>query len=89
MITKESCIKLFNSALNNTSISLKDDLLPLISDYLFEIKCDRAGELISFIISSPILATETLPTLIDYYTRKFNICSIYLNENSFKPFLYY
>ena len=89
MITKESCIKLFNAALNNTSISLEDDLIPLLSDYLFEVKCDKASELLSFIINNPTLILETIPTLIDYYTRKFNVCSIYLNKNNFKPFLYY
>lgn len=89
MITREKCIKIFNAVANNNSVSFQNDLLPLISDYLTEIKVDKASELISFIINNPSLITFTIPTLEEYYTRKFNIYSIYLSKNNSKPFMYY
>lgn len=90
MITREKCVKIFNASINNNPISFQNDLLPLVSDYLIkEIKCEKENDLITFIINNPSLITLTIPTLIDHYTKKFNICSIYLNKNNFEPFLYY
>ena len=75
-MTKEDCIRIFNASIRGTPVDFNKDIIPLISDYLTEIKCEKTNEIISLIVQNPQLATKTIPTIIDYYCRKYCILSI-------------
>lgn len=91
MVTSSECIEIFNAMIRGTPISFTDKILPLISDYLTEINCEKSDKIVSLIVANPQLAQQTLSTLVDYYTRKYCILSISslngLNIN--KTILYY
>ena len=79
------CVKIFNAMLVNKSIPI-EDLFNLISDYLTENNIDNSGEIMKLIIQNPQLIEETIPTILDYCVRKYDICSIIFNN---KTILYY
>ncbi len=75
-MTKENCIKIFNASIRGTPVDFNKDIIPLISDYLTEIKCEKINEIISLIVQNPQLASQAIPKIIDYYCRKYCILSI-------------
>ena len=85
MVTKNDCIFIFNSMIRGTPIDFKN-LINLISDYLTEIKYEKSEKLITLISMNPNLAEKTLPTLEEYYVRKFDIFKLIYNN---KIILYY
>lgn len=91
MITKEECIDVFNAMIRGTPISFKDKLLPMISEYLTEIKYENSDKLINLITQNPQLAQQTMPKLIDYYCNKFIILSVQqqVNNLGYQTILYY
>ena len=48
-MSKDDCIMIFNSMIEGKTISWDKFILPLISDYLTEINCEKSTELISLI----------------------------------------
>jgi hypothetical protein len=73
---KNKCVSLFNLFNEGKSVSFNDDLIPLISDYLTDINYKNSKEIISLIIQNPQLAVQCIPTILEYYTRKYTIFSI-------------
>lgn len=92
MATKTECINIFNAMIRGTPISFQEKLLPLISDYLTEINCEKSDRMINLIVQNPQLVQQAFPTIVEYYCRKYCILSIKetTNEfNFFKTILYY
>lgn len=66
--------------IRGTPVSFSEKLVPLISDYLTDINYKNSDKIISLIINNPNLAEYTLPKIIDYYERKYVICSLIFNN---------
>lgn len=89
-MTKQECIGVFNATIRGTPVSFQEKLLPMVSDYLTEIKCEKSDKIISLIVSNPTIIQQTIPTLVDYYCRKYNIYSVKQpNGYNLKTILYY
>ena len=90
---KSECIEVFNSIINGAPISFQEKILPMVSEYLTEIKYENFDKVINLMVQNPQLVYNTLPELIEYYCRKYNIFSINqkVNNNLFnlKTILYY
>lgn len=57
----------------NIPVSYDKEIIPLVSDYLTEIKYENSSKIINLILQQPDLLQLALPKIIDYYCRKFNI----------------
>ena len=90
---KSEYIEVFNSIINGTPVSFQDKLLPMVSEYLTEIKYENSDKVINLIVQNPQMIQQTLPELVEYYCRKYNIFSIKQKfDNSLfnlKTILYY
>lgn len=91
---KNECINIFNNMVRGDPVSFKDKLLPLVSDYLTEIKYEKSDKIINLIVANPQLIQHTIPTVVEYYCRKYNILILKQiitpdNLNFLKTILYY
>lgn len=77
---REEIVDIFNCMIRGTPVSFNEKLVPLISDYLTDINYKNSDKIISLIISNPNLAEYALPKIIDYYERKYVICSLIFNN---------
>ena len=93
MVTKEDCIGVFNAMIRGTPVSFQDKLLPMVSEYLTENNIENSEKMINLIVQNPQLVQQTIPEVVDYYCRKFDILSIIeLSKNDLinnKTILYY
>lgn len=95
MVTKTECINIFNAMIRGTPISFQEKLLPLVSEYLTEINCEKIDKMIYLIVQNPQLINQTFPKIVEHYCRKYCILSIRKVSNSnefnksFKTILYY
>jgi hypothetical protein len=94
MVTKDECIVIFNAMIRGTPVSFSDTLIPLLSDYLTEINCKKSESIIYLVIQNPSLFKRTIPTIEEYFCRKYGILKVLeslsqkgLNIN--KTLLYY
>ena len=83
---KHEYIDIFNSMIKGTPVSFKEKLLPMISEYLTEIKYENSDKMINLIVQNPQLIQRFIPESIEYYCRKFYILSIIFKN---KTILYY
>lgn len=84
-MTINNCVEIFNAMLVNKSVPI-EDLFNLISDYLTENNIDNSDEMMKLIVQNPQLIQDTIPTILNYYIRKYDIYSITFNN---KTILYY
>ena len=95
MVTKNSCIDVFNSIIRETPISFQDEILPMVLEYLTEINYENFETVKNLIVQNPQLVQKFIPELIEYYCRKFYILRIQINPNlnqinfNLKTILYY
>ena len=93
MVNKKECISIFNNMIRGTPVSFQEKLLPMVSEYLTENNIENSDKMINLIVQNPQLIQRTLPKVVDYYCRKFNILSLkqQINQslNNFKTILYY
>lgn len=83
---KSEYIEVFNAMIRGTPVSFREKLLPIVSEYLTENNIENSDKLINFIAQNPQLIQQTIPKMIDYFSRKYNIFSLILNN---KTILYY
>lgn len=89
-MTKNDCIDVFNAMIRGTPISFNEKILPLISDYLTENNIENSEEMINLIVQNPNLAQQIMPKVVNYFSDKYTILSIVINNNNFsKTILYY
>jgi hypothetical protein len=90
-MTKNECIDIFNAMIRGTPVSFTEKLLPMYSEYLTENNIENSEKLINLVVQNPQLIQQSIPKIVEYYCRKFNILSI-LEKNKFNNFntiLYY
>lgn len=85
-MNKEDCKEVFNAMITGNPVSFQEKLLPLYSEYLTENNIENSDKLINLVVNNPQLIQNYIPEMIDYYCRKYNICSISLNN---KILMYY
>ena len=92
-MVKSDYIEIFNAMIRGTPVSFQEKLLPMLSEYLTENNIEDSEKMINLVIQNPQLIQNTLPEILDYYCRKYDILSIKqktLNSlNNFKTILYY
>ena len=71
-MTKSDCVEVFNAMIRGTPVSFQEKLLPMVSDYLTEIKYENSDKIINLIVQNPQMVQQTLPKLVEYYCRKYN-----------------
>lgn len=76
MVTKELCIDVFNNMIRGTPVSFTEKLLLIYSEYLTENNIENSEKLINLVVQNPQLIQQSIPTIVEYYCRKFNILSI-------------
>ena len=88
---KKDYIEVFNAMVNGTPVSFQEKLLPMVSEYLTEIKYENYDKMINLIAQNPQMIQQTLPKLVEYYSNKYDILSVLQkdNFNNLKPILYY
>ena len=85
-LEKSKYINLFNNILKGNPLPFNEEVLPIISEYLTEVKFENSDKIINLILQQPQLASNIFPELIEYYCQKYNIFSIIFNN---KTILYY
>ena len=90
-MTKNDCIDVFNAMIRGTPVSFQNKLLPMYSEYLTENNIENSDKLINLIVQNPGLLQRSIPDMIDFYRKKYNILRIDSKDkfNHFKPILYY
>ena len=76
MVTKELCIDVFNNMIRGTPVSFTEKLLLIYSEYLTENNIENSEKLINLVVQNPQLIQQSIPTIVEYYCRKFNILSV-------------
>lgn len=99
MVTKNDCLEVFNAMIRGTPVSFQEKLLPMVSEYLTENNIENSDKMINLIVQNPQLIQNTIPELVEYYCRKYNIFSVQQNTlnrfigkpnfNNLKTILYY
>lgn len=91
MATKNDCIEIFNAMIRGTPISFQEKLLPIYSEYLTENNIENSDKLINLVVQNPQLIQQSIPEIVNYYTRKYNILSLCKGDkfNNLNPILYY
>lgn len=79
-MTKQECVRIFNSSIRGTPVSFQTEIIPLISEYLIETNVKNPQKLISFLIEHPDFVEYAFPTVRDYYCRKYTIYSVIYNN---------
>ena len=89
-MSKEECMSVFNAMIRGTPVSFTDKLIPLVSDYLTEIKYEKSDKIINLIVQNPQLIKIAIPKIVDYYCRKYNIFILIIDPKGLnKTILYY
>ena len=74
-----NCVKIFNCMASGDVVPI-EELIELVSDFLTENNIENSDEMMKLVIQNPSLIQETIPAILDYYTRKYDICSIIYNN---------
>lgn len=85
-MTKSEYVEIFNAMIRGTPVSFQDKLIPMISEYLTEIKYENSDKIINLIIQNPQLIQNFIPQAINHYCRKYVICRVIFNNQTL---LYY
>ena len=93
-MTKNECIDIFNAMVRGTPVSFPEKLLPMYSEYLTENNIENSEKLINLVVQNPQLIQQSIPQIVDYYCRKFNILILQKlpgpqDLNILKTILYY
>ena len=83
---KSDYIRVFNAMIRGEPISWQKEVLPMICEYLTEIKLENYEKVINLIVQNPQLSSNYLIDCTRYYCQKHCILSILYNN---KTILYY
>lgn len=72
-MTKNEYIDIFNAMIRGTPVSFTEKLLPMYSEYLTENNVENSEKLINLVVQNPQLIQQSIPQIVDYYCRKYNI----------------
>jgi len=85
-MTKNDYITLFNNVIRGTPVSWQKEIIPMICEYLTEIKLENYEKVINLIVQNPQLSSNYLIDCTRYYCQKHCILSVLYNN---KTILYY
>ena len=93
-MTKNEYIDIFNAMIRGTPVSFTEKLLPMYSEYLTENNIENSEKLINLVVQNPQLIQQSIPQIVDYYCRKYNILILQKlpgpqDLNILKTILYY
>ena len=80
MINKKDFVEVLNAMNKGTPLPFNERILPLVSEYLTEIKYENPEKVINLIVQNNFVPTDIVSDLIQYYKKKLNICSISYNN---------
>lgn len=83
----QTCINIFNSIIRGDPVDFQKTLLPFISEYLSETGCKQLNETISVLVQHPELIQKLFPKIVDFYTRKHEICTVIQNNKTILYFI--
>jgi len=75
-MSKDKIIEILNKAISKDNPPTIEEYLLIISEYLTEINYKDSEKVISLITQQPIIVTNFMPKVVDYFTRKLDICSV-------------
>ena len=75
-MNKSDYIRIFNNVIRGEPILFEKEMLPMISEYLTEIKLENKDKINKLILQNPQLANNYLFDCMRYYCRKYCILSI-------------
>ena len=84
-MVKKDYIDFFNSLIRGEPVSLQK-IIPMVSEYLTEIKLENKDKICKLILQNPQIANNYLPDCIRYYCKKYCILSIIFKNQTI---LYY
>jgi hypothetical protein len=84
-MVKKDYIDFFNTLIRGEPVSLQK-IIPMISEYLTEIKLENKDKICKLILQNPQIANNYLPDCIRYYCKKYCILSIIFKNQTI---LYY
>lgn len=84
-MVKKDYIDFFNTLIRGEPISLQK-IIPMVSEYLTEIKLENKDKICKLILQKPQIANNYLPDCIRYYCKKYCILSIIFKHQTI---LYY
>lgn len=80
MIEKKECVDILNAMVKGTPVDFNKQLFPLINEYLDNSNYERKDDMIKAIAQNPSLATNIVPSAMDYFRKKFSISSLSFNN---------
>ena len=83
---KSDYIRIFNAMIKGKSISWQKEVLPMICEYLTEIKLENKDKICKLMLQKPQIANNYLSDCIRYYCKKYCILSIIFKNQTI---LYY
>ena len=84
-MVKKDYIDFFNTLIRGEPVSLQK-IIPVVSEYLTEIKLENKDKICKLILQKPQIANNYLPDCIRYYCKKYCILSIIFKNQTI---LYY
>jgi len=84
-MVKKDYIDFFNTLIRGEPVSLQK-IIPMVSEYLTEIKLENKDKICKLILQNPQIANNYLPDCIRYYCKKYCILSIIFKNQTI---LYY
>lgn len=82
VISKTECISVFNAMIRGTPVSFVENLLPMVVEYLTEIKYEKSDLIINLIVQNPQLIELTIPKIEEYFCRKYYIFKLMSRKGS-------
>jgi hypothetical protein len=84
-MVKKDYIDFFNTLIRGEPVSLQK-IIPMVSEYLTEIKLENKDKICKLILQNPQIANNYLSDCIRYYCKKYCILSIIFKNQTI---LYY
>ena len=84
-MVKKDYIDFFNTLIRGEPVSLQK-IVPMVSEYLTEIKLENKDKICKLILQNPQLTNNYLPDCIRYYCKKYCILNIIFKNQTI---LYY
>ena len=85
-MNKNDFADIFNCFLTGTPVDFNNRLIPIILEYLTDIKCENTQKTISLLRNNPPILSNLMGKLIPYFCRKYSINSVLFNN---KTLMYY
>ena len=86
MTDKKECVDILNAMVRGTPVDFNKQLMPMIIEYLEDSNYEKKDDMMKAIAQNPALATNIMPTVCNFFRKKFNISFLSFNN---KILMYY